>query len=375
MDQPFWYAKVNLLGKFNKNNSGQDMYYDQWTDANGKTDFVFNNKDALKIIYEDGIPIGDMIKNDMLLGDGTYASLDIQDYNRIFNGSVGAYISGIVDGVTYLGMIAGTMISQNGTVTISGNDDTAYPKQTYFYYAGTAPAFTKISFTVDINYSDNNYIWTVANKFHTNSKLPYSTITIESEDTQKLHLTTPNIFTSYNRAIEIFNNNIHQGSTKSWNDIRELLRDDVRHASVRAWANYVLDNYITENPNSKPATTNQSEAEQIELALETAMKDFFPVVQGKSQPQAHFTFNSETGEAIGKFYYRPSPTDDAQDIIEDVGDMLYSNQLVIRERNCPTSNNEIIYWTENNKKSSHKVSHNLRSPLYDFSIIYKNMYL
>ena len=70
-DDPHWYAINNILGKKSGN-----RYIDYWTDANGVEVSIFASKDALKILYEDGIPLGSMIENNMILGNGAFANVE-----------------------------------------------------------------------------------------------------------------------------------------------------------------------------------------------------------------------------------------------------------------------------------------------------------
>ena len=52
MDSPFWYSKLNLLVRENEEHD----WVREWIDANGESAEIVDCKDALKIIYEDGIP-------------------------------------------------------------------------------------------------------------------------------------------------------------------------------------------------------------------------------------------------------------------------------------------------------------------------------
>ena len=54
MDDPFWYSKLSLLIRKDEEN---EEWVKEWKDANGNNVSVLDSKDALKIIYEDGIPI------------------------------------------------------------------------------------------------------------------------------------------------------------------------------------------------------------------------------------------------------------------------------------------------------------------------------
>jgi len=77
MDDPFWYAKNNLLGVRHEG-LGISYFADEFIDANGNTVNILSaaGKDALKIVYEDGVPLGSMITCDMLLGNGIVAKTE-----------------------------------------------------------------------------------------------------------------------------------------------------------------------------------------------------------------------------------------------------------------------------------------------------------
>jgi len=158
-----------------------------------------------------------MIQKDMLLGNGSYASVEDHTVSKIWsiandedieweNGEPsgsGARIE--ANDATYpylMGTIAGAIINDSGEGITSlppydGNTNTCG----YFYYSGTAPAPTVIKFTMTPTFDENGYI----NSPRNNKTDPtYDTITIESENVQELQFTTPNIYTSYNKVIEIF---------------------------------------------------------------------------------------------------------------------------------------------------------------------------
>ena len=405
MDEPHWYSKENLLGK-----KDGDRYIDVWTDANGQEVNVFTSQDALKILYEDGIPLGSMIQNNMLLGNGAYASVEDRPEQSIWEdtnapnkgandediiwtdgvpGGKGARIDGIltqdyIDNEaqkeppniiksppgTYIGIISGAIIDAtgNGITSLSkhvGNDRNVG----YFYYSGTAPSPTIITFTLTPTLS-GGYIKVPYNS-HTTKK--YNTITIESTTTQELRFTTPNILTSYNKVIDIFKAKVK--NDYSWEDIRASIRDEVRHKYVRQWAIKIIDNMISVH--STPSTNYQS-------TMINNMTYFLKNTSNEYQPMT-FVFNSETGEAVGTFSYRTIGSGTVSNWAtygtllsnqeEDVGDMLRSNYIIIRDRNYPTASGAIVGWEANGKTQSHRIYHDVEVPLYNLSIWYKNMYL
>ena len=103
-----------------------------------------------------------------------------------------------------------------------------------------------------------------------------------------------------------------------------------------------------------------------------------------------FSFNSETGEALGTFSYRTVTSNatanttwstfgtELENQVEDVGDMLKSNYIIIQDRNYPTSQGKIQNWASTNdttKQYSHRILHNISGGLTNVQILYKNMYL
>lgn len=392
MDEPHWYSKENLLGK-----KDGDRYIDVWEDANGNEVNIFTSQDALKILYEDGIPLGSMIQNNMLLGNGAYASVEGQVISKVWEvegvnnvmddeiewsgGSwgqgeptgVGARIEDNSATAPYLmGVISGAIIDATGNGITSlerhrGNDKNFG----HFYYSGTAPAPTIISFTLTPTAPESNGYIGVPYNSHTTPE--YNTITIESTSIQELRFTTPNVLTSYNKAIEVFTSKV--SNDYSWEDVRQSVRDEVRHRYVREWAIKIVDTMIANEANRNNSTLN---------SMKTAMSYFLQDKNGSYYPMT-FIFNSETGEATGIFSYRQITSGAASDwstygnILlnqeEDVGDMLRSNYIIIRDRNYPTATGAIISWEVNGKTQSHRIYHDVPVPLTNLSILYKNMYL
>ena len=384
MDEPFWYAIQNILGEYD---SDTEMFKDTWINPQGESEYIFSSKDALKVIYEDNVPVGSLISTNMILGDETYADTNNVITSRIWNESAstsvanieslaggGACINGTVNGVSYVGIIAGALIKIGDSSAISSltNNDVSY-----FYYAGTAPAPMEISFTLTPEVNSSYNIVTPKN-YKTSPH--YETITIESVNKYNFDFTTPNIWTSYNKAEDIVVGN--WDSSLSIEDIRVMIRDQVKHAAVRAWANFVLDQ-----------SKNIARADNKKHILRNRMLYFLKDMSGNIC-SASFVFNGKTGEATGKFRYRIPPTSGdysnennsnwatagsirAEDnpYIEDVGDMLRSNYLIIKDRNRPTTEWKIASWASAHKDYSHKLTHTLNVPLTNLKIKYQYLYL
>ena len=136
MDEPFWYSKDNILGIKDGN-----RYLNDWIDANGNQVSIFASDDALKILYEDGIPLGSMINTDMILGNDTYATTGNKTISSIWslpeasivvtNGVPSGSGAKIDPGTGVQGVIAGALIDASG----KGIESLSSNQKVYFFYA------------------------------------------------------------------------------------------------------------------------------------------------------------------------------------------------------------------------------------------------
>ena len=298
-DMPFWYAKQNLFVQDEQGNTlygGKSIYSD--------TDLM---KEALKISYEDTVPLADIVSVTMQFGEDYYAS--IMDNSTAYaiiaaqmnqvesdtppatweEGVLGYFtVPGETEGKYYfwkgartsrangdvLGRIAGAAILSNDTNGVpvdipSGNTDYK------FFYGGNAPSPTMLSFDVSFEptlasgsstylftngqfTSDKiyNYIDCFANTYAKTNDKEYSTITIKSEHEKHFDITIPNVMMSWNKAKKIIDNitpyNPNGASSSSdsgvtqytyQGDLADTFRDQIRHPAVRAWAVGII-NYL-----------------------------------------------------------------------------------------------------------------------------------
>ena len=184
MDEPFWYAKQNILGIQNTN----EGYYDEsWIDANKNRVGVKNTPDALKIIYEDHIPLGSAAQTSVFLGGDMYASVvyrllsfsaepitaeiyevghaqtDSETAGAYFNNGLEYGQTGIINfpgNEYYRGAVIATEDNNGNYVSgarIAGADMTSAGENSFgitllasetanLYYAGTAPSPVTIFF-------------------------------------------------------------------------------------------------------------------------------------------------------------------------------------------------------------------------------------
>lgn len=460
LDEPFWYAKDNVLGIIQDvpldEGGTQRRYVDKWVNFDGETVNIFASQDALKILQEDNIPLGSMIDSNMLLGNKAYANVSNDTNSLIWSPAAndadieyidwepqgqGARIAGVLTeyqyvmqssgigaegykeneyhelepdyhylttetnihlhfdvplGVnpqtgksfiehypaTYRGRIAGPIVDVEG----EGIDELSRENSGYFYYAGTAPSPTIITFTFQLRQNSNNYINEPANKIDTiinntdgSTDKYYNEFYVTSKETQILKFTTPNFLTSFNRLMRILD--LKYNIEHDWEAINKDIRDKVRHPAVRAWAIRIIDAY--KRANNVPSIAELKDSMSYLLKDKTIDHKLYPVT---------VSFNSKTGEAIGTFTYRkptetipnindiPTYGEIAQKQKEDVGDMLYSNYIVIRERNYPTQNGQVVSWRNDPNDPwahsySHKISHDMIDPLTNIQIEYQTLYL
>lgn len=302
MDEPFWYAKQNILGTQNVVEGYYDSY---WTDANGQLVDVKSSEDALKIIYEDHIPLGSSTNISVFLGGDIYASVKYHDYSKIAKelltindqgekvpdqaayeagiaaaggdqhqasafiawtennitryyqgGAIAQKYDGNIDDEqndNWLGaIIAGAAMNDN-TNPQSGIELPANGDPAYLYYAGNAPSPVKLTFTmvpqINAGMDQNNdrsalgYYIIVPKSKYTNVDEPYNTITLTASMEHKFKFTLPTFWLNYNQVLQIFDNDNIIRAGNAWLTVRETIRDTIRHPVIRAWANRLIDAY------------------------------------------------------------------------------------------------------------------------------------
>lgn len=504
MDEPFWHAIENIFGYYDEETG---IYHDTFIDANGIERSIFdsnNNKDAVKVMLEDGIPFSSMIQDNMLLGNNIVANTGTEggaiiaedsfifqfvplvdgeepentenitftefraDYYRVlimvledpsdlsnednpvipifenspaysvvFNDALTEFPNSTVesdfrkafnyDQITvdaikntvlvelnshltysteqwddpnvsthvhiderYATRVQGVYMTGNGGIETLSPGTNASDKY-YFYYAGTAPAYPILQFSLELSFNSDGYIDSPCNSFAPSDEGEnYNTFSIESQSAQTFKFTTSNIYTSFNTAIQIFNNHTNADPK----DLYTLIWDNVKHYAVRAWATRILDfcdnNSIIINEESSGFDINE------------LMKMMFCDSNGDFLDLAHFSFDSKNGIATGIFTIRDCTTADTVpntieewddycagedtiiELTENVGDMVKSNWLVIKERNSPDENNLIrawdntttdIYGNKIGRVYSHRIYHDVTKGLYNVKLIYNNMYV
>lgn len=354
MDEPFWHSRANILC-YEKPNGEID--YDRWLDANDTPVYILEDKDAIKVITEDGIPANAMLKmNNMTFGNGTIVADSESSKKTMVGLETDQEYADIGESDSDIGRgVIGPLIT-TGVQFPAGSQNAQY-----FYYAGTAPSAPIIHFKLTPVVSEAGYIVSPYNSIQPTSGLEYNSITIESTQKKEFRFTTPSLWTGYNQAIDIFST---CGPDVAWIQVRELIRDNVKHYAPRAYAVKVIDDIRQDSIN----TTTES----LALAI-TQMKNFLYDDEENILGMI-CEFNCLTGQTHCIGVYRTN-ADNLAPLEEGIGDMVRFDYLKIEDRNFPSSEGYIEQWSSSNPTNSHRVYHNVSNGLEEFELKYKYMYL
>ena len=375
MDEPFWYSK-------------NEYFNSSILDANNILTDTLEDKDAIKIIIEDGIPVKEMFTAPIMIGN-----------NKI-------YIN--------------NEIKDNTGLELSKTN-----KQ-YLYYPGNAPVEPEISFTLTPILNESGFISSPKNSFTNAGEATYDKIVFESLNRYELLYSLPSPYVGYNQAIRIFNT-VRQDI--SYIELRRLLRDNITDKHARAWALLVVDtlNYnntsmvmdhnklilainrmkfflynengeissMTVNLNSKTGIATCSGGYR-EFSYDDIEVDEQPIninrslVYGENDTTPNkFTVGSSNDTAALQntrtlAYFRtivPLNSHDFNDFgnsnnnkEEDAGDMFRSAYLKLKDKNELNKNGEIVIWDEAHPNSSYKIWTDAENGLKNFKVNYKYMY-
>ena len=400
MDDPFWYSLTNFLcyedqqlttqGSVAAIQNRRYLIPSMTTDANDQPVRIVEDQDALKMILEDGIPIADTL---LKPSSDDYESWSEADGNS--PSDVNAILIGDNNFTIYTGESSGSSVSNKGAEDshVANDDDppqgavvnlghVAYPllrnsngeqvgfdfkagdsNAHYLYYAGNAPSYPVMKFSIKPKLNSSYFIELPGNDNPSNEGEKYSKITVTCTQTKEFCFTLPSIWQGYNQVIKIFDNCVDK--SLSVEDVRQLIREEIKHFAPRNYAIACINSY----------TTNLSNANLS--SLKEAMSHFLP------NQVATFTFDGENHKAEGEFYYmvkNNNGTDSQHTITEDVSDMLKSPYLCLDEKNILDENGYIQFWTETTPQYGYKLTSDYGIDnvntyyLQNFSLKYKFKY-
>lgn len=411
MDEPFWYSIINVFGDIDQD----EHYINSWEGV----DYFGDNpaakdklQDVLKIVYEDGIPLYHMIAAPMLFGGDVYAMSggrliskicapsSEEEFQQMRLTEDGYYSNGLVKGVyfdfdendqpIYEQYYKGATIDDPDTPNLfEGVVDGAYMVKTstsaisltshnylYLYYAGTAPAPITLKFAIVLANNGSRYCSSIASDYvESSAGKPYNTLTFQSEDIQELRFTTPNFITSYNNLIYLLT---HLENNITWEGLRSLIRDEIRHPEIRRMATNLINGYVQAQLHSNDLNIQVTSGAKDYIA--NVMSTIF-TISATATPKLELTLNSKTGEAIGRFTYNEvyldyegNPQNQKKILEENIGDMLNSNYIVLRERNTLSKEMQVEAWTPESPTNSYRIYHDFPVNMENISIEYKNLY-
>ena len=368
MDEPFWYSKAHLLDKVEPNNLYKNGY---WIDANQNEAVIIEDKDAVKILHEDGIPTVSMvmdepsdkddIENPMLFG--TDKSFD-PDKQPTDDGCLTDYARTETEQEEVQGHTALEIRYYQDEWDLhssfidypAGNDDVR--SCGYFYYAGNAPSKPKLTFTLAPEFQDS-YVSVPRNTYTDSESSAFNVIALQGIGKKYFLFTTPSVYSGYNQAIKIFRDIQLIGA--AWEEVRVALRDNIKHWAPRAYAMGCINKCKT-GIQATALDLNHC-AKEMENFLKNKYDEVLP---------ATYVIDSESGTATATITYRKID-DTVITSVENVGDMILSNYLIIEETNHPTDEGYISIWTFEHPEYSHRIYADC--DLTDVKLEYRYMYL
>ena len=356
-----------IKGKNDKENSITLNYPEEIKSIMGGV-VTLNDKEYIKVIIEDNIPHLAMIKDSCILGD----SLIIEDANKY---DTGAYIFNTTNKVqNNLDPYSGARINMSwiyfNSAALTSTINLSKGDIQYLYYPGTAPSRPKLSFTFTPKYNSEGYISEPLNKTYANST-EYSYLAI---DDNKFEFTTPAVLTGYNQAVKIVSNFSNGGSIT---DLLIAIKESVHEYYARAWAVACI-NSLSLNSSYADEAGAIKNINSFKSQFISRMKAL--IGEGESINPVSVYFDCKTGETTGTFSIRVIPEGTAiisstnfnsfsfYSMEENVGDMVKSDYLKIDGRNYPNFDGYVT------RKDCHKVTTNYSSGLQDLKIDYKVLY-
>ena len=393
MDEPFWYGRVNVLGeKVHNNELNIDEWVANWVDANDNHTIAYNDKDALRIIYEDRIPTMVMLRAPCFLGNDLVYIYNTQcarvDYALVgaHDAPLGAGEEGAI--IIRQEELQNPEVGKAQAAIEEMNDSMKLDRgeSTYLYYSGTAPEKPIIKFIVNGAIDD---------LLKQEIKLDFYC----GEEIQHLELKTPLIYQDYKKVKDAFSQWDSENDT--YRDIRLFVRSNIIHPVIKKWSLFIID-YCQAHSTEVSLTTQGV----VYLKFLFLRRIIHPNgIEQTSYVTNEYELNFQTGELVCYFQYRnldmlsildyPShilyldnPSDFTNDIgvtyhnvsfpmaayLENINNSLYSKPIILRERNHFSSDGTIRFYKQEDKLLSYKIVNNSNIDFDNISIEFVNRY-
>ena len=329
---------------------------------------ILNEEDYIKVMIEDNIPHISMIKQSCILGDNLSIQENDGGDSRIFNDK-----NYIVNSMKpYTGAHINSSWIEFNNAPINTSISLKNGSKSYLYYPGTAPSRPILKFTFTPHLDNNNkYIKEPYNKTYS-SFSEYNYLAINDN---KFYFTTPALLTGYNQAVSIVEN---FKQNESYPDLITAITEGVHEYYSRAWAIGCLQ--ALKSDTSYVSNTGAiNNINNFKAQFLRRMK-YFICKAGNLPNDVTVEFNCKTGETTGTFKIRVIDNNSSINIntdfskfslitvVENIGDMVKSDYLVIEGRDYPNLDGFIT------NSECHSITTNYSSGLYDLSIIYKVLY-
>ena len=331
--EPFWTAKTHLLDYISEDSDSNGGY---WTDANDKITSVYSDGDALKIIYEDRIPVVNMIAAENMMFGTEYGVL-----NKISNDVPGdePLVGFARVGIAKLGQEINSTAFKNGIEIAAGESNSEY-----LYYPGTAPSYPYIEFSLRPQFASGNdvppYIINPKNPLPIQGSGSYNTLTLECLTEHNLCFTAPTVYLAYNKAIEILSSadRYNNDTVRLYDD----LKDQINHWAVREQVFKLLNCYKGQENNTSWITDTITNLKKIFLQTSQDGSDVYYQLRVKIDCQKGETYittwinniqKNNNSEPIFTVINNGQNTNAITLQDEPAGNIIKSNYLVLNERN------------------------------------------
>ena len=434
MEEPYWYAKSNILC-YKEDDDPED--YDSWLSAQGIPAYIYRDPDAAKVILEDGTPINAMLKypnlltgSNIVINEATLPNTQV-DSAEIDSGRIGPlfiesnglsmnsgaenaqyfYYGGTAPAKPILQFTLTPTIDEEGYINSPMNSfiDNDSPYNTIVFESKTKKEFR---FTTPSIWTGYNQAIAILKKMdgqplidvrralregvnHWAPRAYAIAVACVSKQVENSVQTQENESEETGTETETTETKTERlDSSESVNKMKNFLKIKKQDTSLNPDSN---ENESQEQGNNEQQNNDQSATDSSEYY------------------SANFIIDNKTGKVTGEFKFRgikkkvieenqdeeeneqeqneeeeeeneqeqneeeeenkktEEDNDEEVTSVEDAGDMIRSNYLIIEDRNYPSPDGYIERWTEN-PEYSHRVYHDVENGLTNVLLKYKFMY-